>query len=131
MNARLISEIRTELERFATTDMVIHNYSSSFTYKASAPGTIGRVAETLDSQLSKVWVCEKRIDNAGQVENLFVSRTGPKLVMPDADPWSSFYPEDADGWLDVKGAFVTPVGVPYQLKSPEERAAKLEERGSA
>lgn len=131
MNTQLISEIGAELKRLATTDVVIHKYSSSFTYMRSTPGKIGRVAETLDPMLSKVWVCEKRIGDAGQVENLFVSRTGPKLVMPDTDPWSSFYPEDAEGWLDVKGAFVPPMGLPYQPKSPKERAVKLEERGSA
>ncbi|SER84600.1 hypothetical protein SAMN04244573_04439 [Azotobacter beijerinckii] len=131
MNAQLIGEVTAELGRFATTDEVIHRYTSEFTYKESTQGKVSRVAATLDPKLSKVWVCEKLIGNTGQIENLFVSRTGPKLVMPDTDPWSSLYPEDADGWLDVKGAFVPPTGQPYQLKSPEERAAKLEERGSA
>jgi len=131
MNAQLIGEVAAELGRFATTDVVIHKYTSEFTYKESTPGKVSRVAATLDPRLSKVWVCEKLIGNEGQIENLFVSRTGPKLLMPDTDPWSSLYPEVADGWLDVKGAFVPPTGQPYQLKSPEERAAKLEKRGSA
>ncbi len=131
MNAQLIGELAAELGRFATTDVVIHRFTSEFTYKESTPGKVSRVAATLDPKLSKVWVCEKLIDNTGQVENLFVSRTGPKLLIPDTDPWFSFYPEDADGWLDVKGAFVSSMGQSYQRKSPEERAAKLEERGSA
>ncbi|MGA8054305.1 MAG: hypothetical protein WCA12_10690, partial [Burkholderiales bacterium] len=120
-----------ELGHFATSDIVIHRYTSEFTYKASTPGKVSRVAATLDPKLSKAWVCEKLIGNTGQIEELFVSRTGSKLHMPETDPWSSLYPEDADGWLDVKGAFFPPTGQPYQLKSPEERAAKLEERGSA
>lgn len=131
MNAQLIEEIATELGRFATTDVVIHRYTSEFIYKESTPGKVGQITATLDPKLSKVWACEKLIGNAGQIENLFVSRTGPKLLMPSTDPWSSLYPEDADGWLDVKGAFFPPTGQQYQLKSPEERAAKLEERGSA
>lgn len=131
MNAQLIDEVAAELGCFATTDVVIHRYTNEFTYKGSTPGKISRVAATLDSKLSKAWICEKLIGNTGQIEDLFVSRTGPKLIMPDTDSWSSLYPEDADGWLDVKGAFVPPSGQPYQLKSPEERAAKLEERGTA
>lgn len=131
MNAQLIGELAAELGRFATTEAVIHRFTSEFVYREPTQGTVGQVAATLDPKLSKVWVCEKLIGNTGQIENLFVSRTGPKLLMPDTDPWSSFYPENADGWLDVKGAFVSPAGQPYQLKPPEERAARLEERGSA
>ncbi|MGO1002208.1 hypothetical protein [Lysobacter sp. CA196] len=132
MNAELISELRAELEGFATTDVVMHRYSSDFGYKESSLGKAGLVSATLDPKLSKAWLCERRIGNVGQIEDLFVSRTGPKLIMAGIDPWSSFYPEDAnDGWLDVKGAFLTPAGQPYQQKSPKERAAKLEQRGSA
>lgn len=131
MNAQLIGELAAELGRFATTEAVIHRFTSEFIYKESTQGTVGQVVSTLDPKLSKVWACERLIGNTGQIENLLVSRTGPKLLMPDTEPWFSFYPEDADGWLDVKGAFVSLAGQPYQPKSPEERAAKLEERGSA
>mgnify|MGYP003383712853 CR=1 FL=1 len=131
MNAQLIVELASELARFATSDIVVHKYTSEFTYKESTPGKVSRVAATLTPRLSKVWACEKLIGNTGQIEQVFVSRTGPKLLVPETDPWSSLYPEDADGWLDVKGAFVPQTGPPYQLKSPEARAASLEERGSA
>jgi hypothetical protein len=131
LNAELIEEVAAELRRFATTDVVIHRYTSEFIYKDSTPGKVALVAATMDPKLSKVWACEKLIGNGGQIQNLFVSRTGPKQLIPGTDPWSSLYPEDADGWLDVKGAFFTSTGHQYQLKSPEERAAKLQERGSA
>lgn len=131
MNAQLLGELASELAHFATTEIVVHRYTSEFTYKLSIPGKVGWVAATLDPCLSKVWACEKLISSTGQIEHLFVSRTGPKLLIPETDSWSSLYPEDADGWLDVKGAFVPPAGPPYQLKSPEARAATLEERGSA
>lgn len=131
MNAQLISELATELGRFAETDIVIHKYANELTYKESSQGKVNRVATTLDAKLSKAWACEKRIGETGQIENLCVSHTGPKLLMPDTESWASLYPEDADGWLDVKGAFFPPTGQPYQQKSPEERAAQLEERGSA
>ena len=130
-NAQLIRELAAELDRFAATEVAIHRCTNEFTYKESTQGKIGQVAATLDPMLSKVWVCEKLLGSTGQIENLFVSRTGPTLLVAGDVPWSSLYPEDADGWLDVKGAFVPATGRPYQLKSPEERAAKLEERGSA
>lgn len=90
---------------------------------------IDLIVASLDPLLSKVWFCEKRIGD-GEIQELFVSRTGPKLVFADSDPWSSLYAEDADGWIDVKGAFMSPRGG-YQPKSPEERAANLQQRGSA
>jgi hypothetical protein len=105
MNAQLIGELAAELERFAATDIVIHKYTSEFTYKESIQGKVTRVGATLDAKLSKVWVCDELICKTGQIENLCVSPTGPKLLMPNTDPWSSLYPEDADGWLDVKVLF--------------------------
>lgn len=131
MNAQLICELAEELERFATTDVVIHQYTTEFIYKQSNSGKVSQVAATLHPRLAKIWACEKLIGEDGRVEELFVSRTGPKLLTDEAAPWSSLYPEGTDGWLDVKGAFVPSKGVPYQLKSPETRAATLEEGGSA
>jgi hypothetical protein len=129
-NTGLIRELREELERIAEAPIVVHRFDADFKYKASHKGTIGDVARTLDLALSKVWVCEKLIGHSGGIEELFVSRTGPKLVFADSDSWSSLYPEEGDGWLDVKGAFLG-VGGPYQLKSPEFRASGLEDRGAA
>lgn len=130
-NAQLIAQLAEELQHFGAADVMVHRYTSEFAYKNSFQDNIGRVATTLDPHLSKAWICEKQIGKTGQVQNLFVSRTGPKLLLTDTDHWWSFYPEDADGWLDIKGAFVPPTGQPYQLKAPEVRAATLEERGSA
>jgi hypothetical protein len=129
-NADLIRELRAELELSSATAVVIHRLTSDFTYKESRPGTIDEVAATLDEALSKVWACEKLITGTGKIQDLFVSRTGPKLLFTASDSWSSLYPEDGDGWLDVKGAFIGLAGS-YQLKPPEVRAAKLEERGTA
>jgi hypothetical protein len=131
MNAQLIREIAEELGQSAADDVMIHRFTSEFTYKDSSRGNVVQIAATLDPKLSKVWACEKLIGYTGQIQEVFVSRTGPKLVIHGTDPWSSLYPEDADGWLDLKGAFIPLTGQPYQLKSPDERAAKLEERGSA
>jgi hypothetical protein len=129
-NADLIRELRAELELSNATVVVIHRLTSDFKYKGSQPGTIGEVGATLDAAFSKVWICEKLITQSGTIQDLFVSRTGPKLLFAESDSWSSLYPEDGGGWLDVKGAFIGSTG-PYQLKPPEERAAELEERGTA
>lgn len=129
-NADLVRALRAELELSSATAIVIHRLTSDFKYKELQPGTIGEVAATLNGALSKVWVCEKLIAQSGTIQDLFVSRTGPKLLFAESDSWSSLYPEDGDGWLDVKGAFIGLTG-PYQLKAPEARAAKLEERGTA
>lgn len=131
MNAHLICELASEVTRFADADIALHRYTTDFIYKQSTSDKVCRVATTLDPGLSKVWACKKLIGCTGQIEQLFVSHTGPKLRMPEMGSWSSLYPEDAYAWLDVKGAFVPPAGRPYQLKSPEVRAATLEERGSA
>jgi hypothetical protein len=130
MNAQLIRAIADELRSFAEADAVIHRLTSDFIHKEAAPGKIGQVVSTLYPQLSKVWACEQLIVQSGQIQELFVSRTGPRLLFRDSDPWSSLYPEDADGWLDVKGAFIAPSGA-YQPKAPSMRAAMLEERGNA
>jgi hypothetical protein len=129
-NADLIRELHGELERVGTTPVTIHRLDSRFIYKASHRGTIAEIARTLDPSLSKVWACEKLIGVCGEVDDLFVSRTGPKLLFTDSESWSSLYPESGEGWLDVKGAFLGEGG-PYQLKSPEFRAAGLEQRGAA
>jgi hypothetical protein len=128
-NADLVRDLRKELEVVGT-PIAIHRFDANFNYIASRDGTVDDISCTLDLVLSKIWICEKRIGQSGGIENLFVSRTGPKLHFHDSDSWSSLYAEDADGWLDVKGAFMGDAG-PYQLKSPEIRAACLEERGTA
>jgi hypothetical protein len=129
-NANLIRELRDELDLVGDTSIVVHRLDATFNFVDSHAGKISDVSRTLDPSLSKIWVCEKLIGASGGIEDLFVSRTGPKLLFADSDCWSSLYPEGADGWLDVKGAFSGDAG-PYQLKSPEDRAACLEERGTA
>jgi len=129
-NAHIISELSAALSLCASREIVAHRLTSEFTYKESMVCTINQVTASLDPELSKVWACEKLIGRAGEVQDLFVSRTGPKLLLVDSDPWSSLYPENDAGWLDVKGAFMSPIGL-YQLKPPALRAANLEKRGSA
>jgi hypothetical protein len=129
-NAHIISELSAQLSLSASQQIVAHRFTSDFQYKEPLPCTIGQVVASLDPKLSKIWACERLIGEDGKVQDVFVSRTGPKLAFVDSEPWSSLYPEDTAGWLDVKGAFMSPNGA-YQLKPPKDRAAKLEDRGSA
>lgn len=129
-NARLILELCAELRRSAPHQIDARLLTQDFEDKGPMTCTLDQVLVSMDRELSKVWICERLIGASGGIRQLFVSRTGPRLLLSGVESWSSFFPEDAPGWLDVKGAFVGSAGS-YQLKSPRERAAKLEERGSA
>lgn len=129
-NARLISELVAAVNRSTTKRFTARRLSCDFKDIGPITTSVDQITESLDPDLSKVWPCEAQISNTGGTQNLFVSRSGPELTFSACESWRSFYPENADGWLDVKGAFVGPGGR-YQLKPPEERAANLRARGSA
>lgn len=129
-NALLLAELSAQLGLCPNMEITARRLSHGFSDKGPMFCTVDQILKSLDPELSKVWICERLVGHAGGTQDLFVSRTGPSLILPDSEPWSSFYPEDADGWLDVKGAFVCPGG-PYQLKPPTERAIKLASRGAA
>jgi len=126
-----VSELCAELSRSAPRQITARLLTHDFKDKGPTVCTIDDVVASMDPQTSKIWVCEQLIGNSGEIQGLFVSRTGPELIFVESQPWSSFFPEDAAGWLDFKGAFVSSTGRRYQLKSPHVRAADLEERGSA
>jgi hypothetical protein len=129
-NAVLVSKLASELSRFVTGPLSARRLSHEFSDMGPLTAAADELALSLEPHLSKVWLCDKLIGKGDGVQPLFVSRSGPELTFPDSDPWKSLYAEDADGWLDMKGAFVGHAGQ-YQLKSPNERAANLEKRGSA
>jgi hypothetical protein len=129
-NAALVSQLASELTRSVAGPVNARRLSHEFSDKGPLTATPDKLALSLEPHLSKVWLCDKLIGKDGGVQTLFVSRSGSELTFPDSDPWKSLYAEDADGWLDMKGAFVGHAGK-YQLKSPSERAANLEKCGSA
>jgi hypothetical protein len=129
-NERLISELCAELLRSAPHQISARLLTCDFRDIGEVVIARDKFLVSLEAKSSKIWVCEQLIKPEGGVQRLFVSRTGPKLILNDAGQWSSLFPEDAEGWLDLKGAFMSPAGT-YQIKSPLERASKLEERGSA
>ena len=129
-NAKLISELCAELNRSAPSVLTGRLLSHDFKDKGPVVCNVDEFVASMDPHLSKIWVCEQLIGKEGGIQELLVSRSGPKLIFTGSEPWSSLFPEDSAGWLDVKGAFVSPAGK-YQLKSPQERAAGLEKRGSA
>jgi hypothetical protein len=129
-SALLISRLSRELELFAPRTLTARRFGRDLADKGSMTCHIGQVVASMAPQLSKVWICERLILKEGGTQDLFVSRTGPKLTFQHSESWSSLYPEESPGWLDLKGAFTGPQGA-YQVKLPLERAAKLEARGTA
>jgi hypothetical protein len=84
---------------------------------------------SLASKLSKIWLCSKRIEAAGEVKMLPWAIGGPKIRVGMSD-WVAFC-QDADAaWLEVKGAFSGNCGL-YQPKGPIRRAQRLQQTGTA
>jgi len=92
--------------------------------------TRDEVLASLVPELSKVWFCAKLITVTGGILRLPSGAVGPHLRLDESTHWASISRDDADSWLDIKGAFVGAAG-PYQPKSPIERAKKLQEKGEA
>lgn len=89
-----------------------------------------RIHNSLDPDLSKIWFCGRRMTHNGEVVQLPSGATGPRLRLDDATTWAALAREDADAWLELKGAFVGSDG-PYQPKDPVTRAKNLQKSGEA
>lgn len=87
-------------------------------------------AASLTPDLSKVWFCTKLIGLNGGTSNLPSGLVGPRLTLSAGATWPAPYRDGADSWLELKGAFLGSEG-PYQPKTPEVRAKKLESTGEA
>jgi hypothetical protein len=77
-NSRLISSLSAQLSLSGLHEITASRLTSAFEYKEPFVCTIDRVIASLDPKLSKVWACERLINPVGGVQNLFVSRTGPR-----------------------------------------------------
>ena len=91
--------------------------------------TVSQLVASLEPNLSKVWFCTALIQPGGVVQ-LPPGLTGPRILLDDGISWAAPYRDDADSWLDVKGAFVSSAGL-YQPKDPVLRATKLHRTGEA
>lgn len=130
-NALIVTALRNELQGCIGDTVSARRLSSSFDDLGSLVAPSQDVFVSLDPSLSKVWACDRLIGPEGGVTDLYVSRSGPKLLFDEGrEPWSSLHADEANAWLDVKGAFVSHE-VLYQLKDPALRAQRLQERGTA
>jgi hypothetical protein len=103
------------------------------------------IIQSLDSQVAKIWICERLIQSDGSNPRLTLAaenaeRYQPKLNIPRwakavnpktgdiGEGMRAPYPDEPECWLDLKGGFVGLDSV-YQLKSPAKRATDLFKRG--
>jgi hypothetical protein len=130
-NALIVTALRNELQACIGDKVSARRLTSSFDDLGPMAATSQNVLVSLDPILSKVWACDRLIGSEGGVTDLYVSRSGPKLLFDEGrDPWSSLHADEANAWFDVKGAFICDEGL-YQLKDPALRAQRLQERGTA
>jgi hypothetical protein len=130
-NALIVTALRNELQERLGETVSARLLTCSFDDLGPMVARSQDVLVSLDPLLSKVWACDRLIGSDGGVTDLYVSRSGPKLLFDEAcDPWSSLHADEANAWLDMKGAFVCDEGL-YQLKDSAFRAQRLQERGTA
>jgi hypothetical protein len=130
-NALIITALRNELQERLGETVSARLLTCSFDDLGPMVAKSQDILVSLDPLLSKVWACDRLIGSKGGVTDLYVSRSGPKLLFHEAcDPWSSLHADDPNAWLDVKGAFMCDKGL-YQLKDPAFRAQQLQQNGTA
>lgn len=129
-NDRILTGARSIILRTAPLAFSGRLLTSKFDDLGARLTTRGEVLASLMSDLSKVWFCAKLISATDGVLQLPSGTVGPHLRLNEFTRWATISRDDADSWLDIKGAFVGVDG-PYQPKSPIERAKKLQEKGEA
>jgi hypothetical protein len=129
-NERILTEARSIIVRTAPSALSGRLLTSKFDDLGARVTTRDEVVASLVPELSKVWFCAKLIFATGGVLQLPSGAVGPHLRLNEATRWATISRDDADSWLDIKGAFVGVDGL-YQPKSPIERAKKLQESGEA
>jgi hypothetical protein len=85
---------------------------------------------SLVPEMSKVWLCTKRIRPNGGTEFLPSGLLGPRILLDRNGSWAAPYRDDDTSWLDIKGAFIGKAEA-YQPKAPLDRAKDLHATGGA
>jgi hypothetical protein len=129
-NSRLVSCLREDLGNLLQTVTSGWHVTGEFDNAVQADISRTFVTSSLTPELSKIWLCSKRICRQGGVEPLALGLGGPKLLLNDDSGWQAPFPKPGSAWLDVKGAFLGPTG-PYQIKDPISRAKLLQRCGEA
>jgi hypothetical protein len=129
-NRELVGMLRDELASGLEAEVVVRSLDVSFEDIGGKQVRRSRVLESLEPNLSKIWFSTELIDCDGQVRDLCVNLSGPRLVFDEYDSWAAPYADESYAWLDLKGAFVGGAG-PFQIKDPIQRAKDLQRFGSA
>lgn len=130
-NANLIATLREETGEHVRGRVVAQRLTSSFEDLGPMTASVQDLLRSFEPGLSKVWFCERLIEHGGGIKHLHVFKTGPRLVLgAGSGTWPSLYADQANAWLDLKGAFVADDRV-YQLKDPATRALGLHSDGTA
>lgn len=129
-NCALIQMLRQPLEAIADRQISVWRFTRTFEDRGVEQVTIGRIVQSLDPALSKVWCCDTLIRHERMASALDVSRTGAGLLI-GGEERQALTASDAHAWLDVKGAFFGDGDRLYQTKAPMVRAQNLEQRLSA
>ncbi len=108
-----------------------YEFEEGFTNIRSVEISKEFLMKSLHPYYSKIWCCDTRIENDGNVSNMTIFRSTSIFQFND---WKEVYADDDDcSWLDIKGGFIDSAkGYLYQPKEPFlERAYDLYSRGAA
>ena len=139
-NTQLLHRLRTTIGKWAPCSGVegreiwVKKHNNDREDIDQGPRTESRntVLTSLDPRLSKVWICERRIErNCGPLVLMPIGSRDPKLCIPRWHGTGLFAPfPEGDAWVDIKGGYVQPDGrVEQPNKSPEKRANDIHETG--
>lgn len=131
-NEKIIVEARRLLVELLPPVMAVRVLTSKFSDAGGVSVATRGWAESLDPALSKIWMSGLLIQTDGsQPTSLPLGIDGTRIgVGPSHGCWMSVSRNDADAWLDIKGAFVGRDGC-YQPKDPVARAQRLHTHGEA
>lgn len=129
-NRRIVAELRSKVESQLLTKVEARLITPKFEGCGVLTVSRKKICISLDPDLSKVWFCGLLISGDGRILQLPSGATGPRLQLDTHTTWPALARDEADAWLEVKGAFVGRNGL-YQPKDPADRARKLNASGEA
>jgi hypothetical protein len=128
-NHSIVESLRKHVAVLSAPTLTVRRVNGNFEDCGAITVTIREVVRSLDPELSKIWFCSQLLDD-GQVTQLPLGLTGPRIRVADGVFWAAPYRDDPSAWLEVKGAFASPAGL-YQPKDPVRRAKRLQQEGDA
>ena len=128
-NTEVIKVLRGELQSGSLDTFPGRRFDPGFIDIGEATITRDFLLKSLDSDISKVWLCTTLIGADGAHRQMATGTSDAKLLV-DGGEWVNWCRELEDSWLEVKGAFLRLHDV-YQPKDSWKRALRLHESGMA